>query len=190
MNESRSEKFLIAVSLFVMFLFFYIEYNFYFDIRKDLGAKNKELKIALTTNKGIYAPDEPIQIIIHNYSPGGFVQNFSAPDLYIKSRHDFGKNYGVGLIERKDRDVWIAVEPIWRCNKPCFEKCDAYSEIDSRAARTYEWNQKIIKCDSKLAEESIIQAETGTYRAVIIVWNQRNNNYDQIYSNSFTIFAE
>jgi hypothetical protein len=189
-KDNLPDIFLISIALLIMFLFFYIEFNFYFNLKKDRGDLGKEMKLLLETDKDIYSADESVKIIIKNMSVSSFSETGGLSGIPIDSRKNLGNNYAIGLIEKNDDNKWVAVEPIWRCGGKCSEACNNNATLKAYESKIFIWDKKMVDCGDGSEKDPIIDAGNGIYRATIAAWNKDLNNFELIHSKSFSLNVE
>jgi hypothetical protein len=155
-------------------------------VRNQESINDGVLKIL--TDKKIYQAGMPIGITITNNTFKPMIQNASSTVL-INSNRYLGRNIGVGLIEKKEGDVWVAVESLWRCLGDCNKECETPPSIRSNENKEFIWDQQLTICSIENGTMEKERATPGVYR--ISIWRLGNNNVSEIdYSNEFKILNE
>jgi len=159
--------------------------------KKSLSSVIKELdkiptsQFTINTDGIEYKEGSKIEIIFANSpvetaKPEAIVKNSE-----IINKNIFGKNYGLGFVERFINDKWVEVTPVWRCADDCKSECQYDFSFKPKERRTITWNQKIITCIGN--KSKIKQAEPGLYRIRTEIWSDLNKTYQEFYSNNFSI---
>lgn len=150
-------------------------------------------KINIFTNKAEYQQGEEVKMIISNYANNTIIQE-TITNTGIEAADNSGESYGIGLIEQyieaslpDGQGGWVAVEPVWRCNKSCFEPCKDEHEIKSGKKKVFSWDQTVLVCDYENSREETIKAKPGRYRISSGFWNEAEQRNEVIYSNEFII---
>jgi hypothetical protein len=151
-----------------------------------LGEERLSSEVTITTDKQEYEQGEEVKVTIINGLEYPIVLQPILPDK-LKSIKFLGENYGIGLIEKFDKETWVGIEPVWRCENSCFAECKYKHSFEPGEKRVFEWNQKILICDKIDRTEKVKDAEAGRYRISSAVWLDEEQNYKMIYSNEFTI---
>lgn len=181
------DVFLLFFVLIIIILFFAINFdgkelkNSYYNIST---AQAKKLNIK--TDKTKYKKGEEIKIYLENFAENPIKEKKDSSIMVSSSRY-LGQNYGVGLIEKKNNNSWIAIEPVWRCEKKCYELCSYEDMIKPEEQKVFVWDQNLINCNYKEKLESREQAREGIYRISSASWNNAENKYSTFYSNEFLI---
>ncbi|MFQ6083906.1 MAG: hypothetical protein ACE5WD_11210 [Candidatus Aminicenantia bacterium] len=144
-------------------------------------------EVTITTDKTEYTQREAVKITVVNSLDHIVVLHFP---WKFESKRFWGENFGIGAIERFEEkaEVWIPVEPVWRCGNSCFKECRYKHSFEPGEKRVFEWNQTVLICDRVNRTERIEKAAAGRYRV-----SSNIDIYDKelttktIYSNEFTI---
>jgi hypothetical protein len=137
------------------------------------------------TDKQVYKAGESVKVKMANYSSRTMSEQFE-PALEIQARKDFGKNYGVAMIEKKVDNAWLAVEPLWRCSGDCRQACDEKKSLDPKITNIFLWDQNFNYCNST-GEITIQSAGFGEYRISAANIVDFSLEPTIIYSNIFII---
>jgi hypothetical protein len=193
----KSEKLKKALKIFDIFLVFFVAIVIvlFFIISLGKEVRNNSYykinpaqaeKLNIRTDKKIYKKGENVKIYLENFTPNPLREKIDS-EIMVSSIRNLGKNYGVGLIEQKINNNWISIEPVWRCEKKCYEKCNYEDMIKPEEQKIFIWSQDLITCDYKNNLETKLEALNGTYRVSSAAWDDSKNKYSIIYSNEFLI---
>ena len=179
--------FLIFFIINIIFLFFIITFS-----KEEIKSSYHNIKIAkaehlsIKTDKLEYKKGEEIKIYLENFATKALKEKQDSL-ITVSSLRYLGQNYGVALIERKKDNLWIAIEPVWRCEKKCYEQCNYQDIIKPEEQKVFNWDQTLINCDYKEQSETEEDALSGTYRISSASWDNIKNKYSIFYSNEFSI---
>jgi len=182
--------FLIFFVLSVVFLFFIFSFSkkdiksSYYNIHSTDVVKSKKLNIRIDKKK--YSKGEKVKIYLDNFSNKNLKEDDNS-FLSVASFRYLGENYGVGLIEKKINNSWIAVEPVWRCENKCYERCNYQDVINSQEQKTFIWNQDLVFCDALNKTEKKEKSSMGTYRVSLAFWDDKTKDYSVLHSDEFII---
>jgi hypothetical protein len=190
MNKNNKKLFNI---LFITSIFLVLGGFILFEWKFFKGFNNKVLiyptsaaKLIINTDKNEYQLGEAVNINITNSAQNPIVEQTTS-SIDIVSKRFLGNNYGVAIIEKLENGIWVAVEPVWRCDAPCYEKCKYGHTIKPGEKNSFIWPQKIIICDILNHEEKIESVESGQYRISSAVWSNEKKIHEIIHSNEFKI---
>jgi hypothetical protein len=177
--------FLISISLFILLIFFgwrLLQGHNYKPLVNPISAS----KLIISTDKSEYKSSEPVKIIITNSAKNPVVQQATS-SISVTSNRFLGKNYGVGLIEKWENSIWVAIEPVWRCGSSCFTECKYDRAIKPGERSVFVWPQTILICNMFNHSEEVRQAEAGKYRVTSAIWSDEEQKYKIIHSNEFIL---
>src|SRR3989339_1675922 len=164
----------ILITVVICAEFIVVEWTMFERLRTKPVQREAPQRLRITTDKVLYRPGEPVLITINNAAsssvrqqPGNLVRG------KVTTRKYFGRNYGVGLIEKFVNNMWLAAEPILRCGQSCFTKCeDGDISIGATKENDYSWDQSLFVCDYAKKAESTVWCGPGRYRVTAAVWSE------------------
>lgn len=179
----------VSISILLVFLIpglSVVAYNYYKTIDNDKLLESQLTGLSIETDKQRYQAGETVEIVFVN-NGGSYLEESEASSTYPSLPNFSGNNYGVGFVENYRNGSWVSVEPVWRCNDSCTEKCDFNQLIKPETEKIFKWRQTILTCQGfdKVAE--ISQAKAGKYRISTEVWSDELNAIRTVYSNEFII---
>jgi len=190
MLEVKNNKFFAGLIIVVIVVVF-LDVAVYAIYRgKNQATPNLKLNSAkassmsIKTNKLSYVPDEAVMVTIVNSGVKSMVEN-EAEEITVKGAPGLGENYGVALIEKYDKNGWLAIEPLWRCDSLCSEPCSETQAIKPGETKVFTWDQERRLCRQGNQEMESEAAGPGRYRIASAVLN--GQGYKIIRSEEFVI---
>lgn len=192
----RKKKWDLAGFLFILITvvvcaeFIAVEWTMFRRIQSEAPREKIPQKLEISTDKNFYRPSEPVLITINNNTASSSVKQQPGQLVrgQIVARKYFGRNYGVGLIEKFVNNIWLAAEPILRCGRSCFTKCESGDiSIGATQENAYSWDQSLFVCDYVQKTENTVWSGPGRYRVTAALWSEEKQAIELCHSGEFTI---
>ena len=177
---------IIAISLLTLLNLAVFLYSRTFNLINYQAKSVLAAKMTINTDKTVYEAGETVEIEIINSATKTIAEENRAP-IIANYERNLGKNFGVGVIEKYENNLWLVVEAIWRCNSPCYEECKYKDHIGPTESKIFSWSQELIMCDELKKKEEVKEAGAGKYRVSAAVYDENQKMHIIFHSNEFII---